>query len=61
MIELTKAELERLYKSENNHFVCEKLKISQPTLIKYLKENGIPMKGKGSGNKGHTGKKLLIT
>jgi len=47
-LEITKSELEILYLSNKNKVVCEKLGISEMTLIKLLKENGIKNKGKGN-------------
>ena len=53
-MEITKKELEKLYKENNNGIVCKKLGISSPTLISYLKKCNIPLKGKGK-------KSLIIT
>lgn len=52
---ITTKELERIYTSNKTKDVCKLLKISTPTLIKYLTENNIKLKGKG------TKRKLLIT
>jgi hypothetical protein len=46
-MEITKKELEKLYKENSNSAVCKKLGISSPTLILYLKKCNIPLKGKG--------------
>lgn len=45
---ITREELEKLYKENNNKIVTKKLNISLPTLIKYLKENEIELKGPGN-------------
>ena len=45
---ITKKKLEELYYSKTQKEVCAELGISQPTLTKYLKEAGIPLKGRGS-------------
>lgn len=50
-MEITKSELEILYLNNKNKEVCEKLGISEVTLIKLLKENGISKKGKGNYHK----------
>ncbi len=49
MLSISKSELEKLYNSNFNSFVCKKLGISKTTLITLLKENNIPRKGKGNG------------
>jgi len=46
-MDITKKRLEDLYKNNPNKVVCEKLGISNPTLISYLKKYGIETKGKG--------------
>jgi len=46
-MELTKKELQDLYNSMTNEELCKKLDVSKPTLIKYLTDLEIPMKGKG--------------
>jgi len=48
-MELTKQKLEELYNSMSNLELCEKLSISKTTLIKLIKDNNIPLKGKGGG------------
>jgi hypothetical protein len=40
--------LKELYENNSNKFVCEKLGISNPTLISLLNRAGIPLKGKGN-------------
>lgn len=44
VIEITKKELEDMYKSMTNEEVCKKLKMSKPTLTKLLKQNNIGLK-----------------
>jgi len=56
---ITKEELERLYMNNSNKFVCEKLGITNTTLITYLKKNGIKTKGRGYGMRGSTKLKKL--
>ena len=51
MIKISVEELKKLYNLNSNDFVCKKLGISKPTLIKILKENNIGLKGKGPKNK----------
>ena len=53
-MELSNTELENLYRSNTNNVVCKLLGVTHPTLLKYLKENGIEIKGTRK-------KKLLIT
>lgn len=48
-MEIKKGELRELYENNSNEFVCEKLNISLPTLLRYLEAAGIPLKGKGGG------------
>jgi hypothetical protein len=58
-MKITKKELEKLYKENPNKVVCEKLGITNPTLVSYLKKLGIEQKGKGRHN--HTTKiKLMV-
>lgn len=57
-ITLTKKELESLYYNNPNSFLREKLGITNPTLIKLLRENGIEKKGKGKWKEGR--KKIVI-
>jgi len=51
-MEITKSALEELYRANTNRTVCEQLGISELTLIRYLKDNGIALKGKGAMSKG---------
>jgi Mn-dependent DtxR family transcriptional regulator len=57
-MEITRTELKRLYNTMRTNDLAKKLNISKPTLIKYLKEAGIKLKGKG--NKEPKPKKLTI-
>ena len=50
MKKITKAELEKIYRANTNQDACKILGISNPTLIKYIKESGIAPKGSGYGN-----------
>lgn len=59
IIEISKSDLETLYTHNSNKKVCEILKISPATLLKYLKQAGITLKGKGNG-KSDRGAKLKI-
>ncbi len=45
---ISSKELEALYNSMTNKELCMFLNISKGTLIQYIKENNIPMKGKGN-------------
>ena len=54
MKEISKTELENLYNNNTNNVCCKTLGITPPTLFKYLKENGIKIKGTRK-------KKLMIT
>lgn len=47
MIELTKADLEQKYLNSTNAELAITLGISEPTLLKLLRKNSIPLKGKG--------------
>lgn len=58
MKKITKRQLEKLYKKYPNKVVADKLKISVPTLIRYVIKLGI--KQKGRGNRESTGVKLII-
>lgn len=60
MIEITKNELEKLYRENTNDKVCETLGMSKATLIKYLNEAGIELKGKGNPTQGINSKRLRI-
>jgi len=46
-MEISKQELQDLYNSMTNEELCKKLDVSKTTLIKYLTDLEIPMKGKG--------------
>lgn len=58
MKEITKKELAKMYYSNTNKKVCEMLKISQPTLSKYLDQFCI--KRKPIGNKDNSDKRKFI-
>jgi phage antirepressor YoqD-like protein len=49
--QITQQELFQLYSENSNKKVCEILQITNPTLIRYLKENKIALKGRGNRNK----------
>lgn len=51
IISLSKAELEKLYRENTNKIVAKQLGVSTPTLMTYIKNNNISLKGKGSGKK----------
>ncbi len=53
---MTAQELERIYRENDIEAACKKLGISSPSLYAYLKEMGIPLKGRG----GKKRKKLWI-
>ena len=59
-MEITKKELKDWYNSMSNQELCKKLGISEPTLIKMIKNAGIPMKGKGQGGIGAVPKVRVI-
>ncbi len=46
-MQISVADLKKLYNENINSFVCKKLDISKPTLISILKKNNIRLKGKG--------------
>ena len=46
-MKITKEQLEQLYMDNPNKVVCERLGITNPTLISYLKRYGIETKGRG--------------
>jgi hypothetical protein len=48
MKQITKTELENMYRHNSNQEVCQMLGVSLPTLLSYLKEFGIVLKGKGN-------------
>lgn len=50
-MELTKAELERIYKENSNAKAAKILKMSIATMLKLIKEIGIQLKGRGGHNK----------
>ena len=56
---ITKIELQELYENNSNAYVCEKLGISVPTLLRYLRDAGIPLKGSGQGRM-TTDKKIKV-
>ena len=49
-MEITKTELEKLYRENTNATVCEKLGISGLTLTRYLTAFNIPLKGRGASH-----------
>lgn len=49
-MEITRAELEAKYLNTKNRQLAKELQISEPTLLKLLKENNIALKGKGYGS-----------
>jgi phage antirepressor YoqD-like protein len=49
--EITKEELLNIYHNNSNRKACEILKITNSTLIKYLRQNNIKLKGSGNRNK----------
>ena len=51
MRKITRKKLEEIYRENNNSQAAKLLGISVPTMLKYLKENDIPLKGIGSHNK----------
>jgi Zn-dependent peptidase ImmA (M78 family) len=44
MIKITKKQLEERYKNENVHKLAKEFGVSVVTLMKVLKQNGIPLK-----------------
>jgi len=48
MIEITRERLRELYYANTNKKLCEIFHCSKATLIKYITEAGIPLKGKGN-------------
>jgi phage antirepressor YoqD-like protein len=46
--QITVEELRKLYTTMQNKDLCKKLKISNQTLVKYLRMHDIPLKGKGN-------------
>ena len=59
MINITRGELEDLYRTNTNKEVCKILGITVPTLLKYLDDCGIERKGMGNP-KGSSNKKIRI-
>tara|TARA_R100001530_G_scaffold121321_1_gene88741 strand:+ start:641 stop:817 length:177 start_codon:yes stop_codon:yes gene_type:complete len=57
-MKITKKQLEQLYNNYSNKIVCEKLGITNPTLISLLKKCDI--KTKGSGNRNQKKKIIII-
>ncbi len=53
---ITKKELEIMYNSNTNDYCCKQLGVTKVTLVKYLTQCGIKLKGKSGGKK----KKLNI-
>ena len=49
-MEITKAELEAKYLNSTNEKLVKELQVSEPTLLKLLRENNIALKGKGYGS-----------
>jgi len=56
---ISKKDLEKLYKENPNKLVCEKLKITNTTLTKYLRQYGIELKGSGNGKSDHRSKLII--
>ena len=50
-MDITKKELSELYYNNTNGFVCNKLGVTEVTLLKYVKRAGLDLKGKGQHNK----------
>ncbi len=50
-MDMTKKKLEEIYNNNTNDKVCEMLGISKATLIKYLNDYNIKLKGKGAKKK----------
>lgn len=46
-MEITKEELKKIYYENKNSHVCKILGVTQPTLLRKLKESEIKLKGKG--------------
>lgn len=51
MSELTKEKLEEMYQRMTNKELARELGISHVTLIRYLEDAGVKMKGKGNKRK----------
>ena len=50
-MEITKQKLKEIYDNNSNQKAAKILKISIPTLLKYIKKSGIKMKGAPSHSK----------
>lgn len=50
-MEITKQKLKEIYDNNSNQKAAKILKISIPTLLKYIKKSGIKMKGAPSSSK----------
>lgn len=50
-MEITKKELKNIYHENSNKEACKKLGISEPTLLRLLKQHDIPLKQKGNRTK----------
>ena len=50
-MKITKQQLEKIYLENSNKKACEILKITNATLMKYLKQFNIKLKGSGNRNK----------
>ena len=46
-MKLTKEKLQEMYNTKTNEECCASLGVSKATFLKYVKEAGIPLKGKG--------------
>ena len=51
MKSITKEDLEKMYRENTNDEVCRILGISKVTLVSYLNNAGIKLKGKGNNRK----------
>lgn len=49
-MQITKEKLQELYTQNSNKKVCKMLKITNATLVSYLRKNDIPLKGRGNRN-----------
>ncbi len=47
-MEITRAELERMYNSMSNKDLMKELDVSMPTLMRIIDDAGIPRKGMGN-------------
>lgn len=47
-MKLTKKKLKELYENNTNKDLCKMLNITNPTLVKYIKDAGIERKGMGN-------------